>query len=215
MKYLATKLASALACASLAFGLTACGAMDGANKTTTTSTNDTQQEEPTSTDTDGIDNTVDEDNNAQTTTTNGVTTTDRQTIELGNTSYMLTVPAGFDEVEMSEDDVNDGQVGSYASDDTVLTFDVYQLQKSASNQTLDDYVEAEAADDDATATIAKQQINDVTVASYQSTQELEDKEYEVLTYVFEGDDEFVRIDFWLGGNVTEAEAEDIMSTLAR
>ena len=70
-----------------------------------------------------------------------------------------------------------------------------------------------SAEYDGTEIVTDAEINGITVASYRSVEESEGASYNVITYAFEDNGEYVEVAFWLDGLTAEAEAEAIISTL--
>lgn len=139
-----------------------------------------------------------------------------QTMELrlGTSPFVMTVPASFTEGEMTEEDIADDQVAYYWSEDTLVDFDVYQFSKEGYPDTLADFVTQEAAEYNASEIVTDATINDIPVGYYRSVEESEGVSYNVITYAFEGDGEYVEVAFWLDGDNAEEIAAGIINTLS-
>ena len=138
-----------------------------------------------------------------------------RTISLGSSAFSLTIPADFTEGEMTDEEIADDQIAYYRSEATLMDFDVYQFSKEGYPDTLAEFVAAEAADYDGTDIVTDAEINGITVASYRSVEESEGVSYNVITYAFEDNGEYVEVAFWLDGLTAEAEADAIISTLSK
>lgn len=138
-----------------------------------------------------------------------------RTISLGTSAFSLTIPADFTEGELSAGDIADDQIAYYHSEATPMDFDVYQFSKEGYPDTLAEFVAAEAADYDGTDIITDADINGITVASYRSVEASDGVPYNVITYAFEDNGEYLEVAFWLDGLTAEAEADAIISTLSK
>ena len=136
-----------------------------------------------------------------------------RTISLGSSAFSLTVPADFTEGKMTAGDIVDDQVAYYRSEATLMDFDVYQFPKDGYPDTLAEFITEEAAEYNGTDIVTDGEINGITVASYRSVEESEGVLYNVITYAFEDNGQYVEVAFWLDGLTAEAEAEAIISTL--
>jgi hypothetical protein len=58
------------------------------------------------------------------------------------------------------------------------------------------------------------EINGVPAAWYRTVETYQDAEFNTLTYILDGGDEFVEVCFWLDGENADAEAKAIINTLA-
>ena len=135
-------------------------------------------------------------------------------LRLGDSEYVVTVPASFQAGGMSEDDIADGQVGYYYSSETPLDFDVYQFDKAPEGITLAEYAEEEAAQyQGVTDLVTDAGINGVVLAWYHAIENYEGEDYETVTFIMESGDQFVEMVFWLDGEQALAEMETIVETL--
>ncbi|MBQ9521424.1 MAG: hypothetical protein IJR72_02510 [Oscillospiraceae bacterium] len=140
-----------------------------------------------------------------------------QTMELrlGTSPFVITVPDSFKEGELTEEDIADDEVAYYLSDDMLLDFDVYQFSKEGYPDTLADFVTQEAGEYNATEIVTDATVNDIPVGYYRSVEESDGVSYNVITYAFEGEGEYVEIAFWLDGDNAEEIAADIINTLRK
>lgn len=132
-------------------------------------------------------------------------------LALGESGYAITIPASYTAGEMTEEDMADDQIGYYKSEQYGLDFDVYEFDK-AEDPVLADYIAKEAVKYNTTA--QTREINGVTVAYYEATEENDGKEYATLTFVFEAGNEYVEIVFWMDGEEAPTLAETIIASLA-
>lgn len=136
-------------------------------------------------------------------------------VRLGTSPFVITVPDSFQEGELREEDIADDAVAHYRSDDTALDFDVYQFSKEGYPDTLADFITQEAAEYNATEIVTDAVINDIPVACYRSVEENDGALYDVITYAFEGEGEYVEVAFWLDGDGAEEIAAGIINTLGK
>jgi len=146
----------------------------------------------------------------------GAATVATRTLRLGSSPFTLTVPTGFVEGEMTQEDIEDDQVAYWYSNDTLLDFDVYQFSKDGYPDALAVYVEDEISGyNEVTDLVTDGEVNGIPVARYRTVEEYQDVAFNTLTYILDGGDEYVEVVFWLDGDTAEAEAEDIIRTLKR
>ena len=135
-------------------------------------------------------------------------------LRLGDSGYVVTIPASFQAGGMTEDDIEDDQVGYYYSGETPLDFDVYQFDKEPEDITLAAYAEEEAAEyQGVTDVITDAEINGIELAWYHAIEDYEGESYETVTFIMEYGDQFVELVFWLDGDQALAEMETIVETL--
>ena len=137
-----------------------------------------------------------------------------KTIPLGDTSFTLLVPGDYMEGEISDEDIADDQVAYWYSDESLLDFDVYVFSKEGEADTLAAYTEQEAATYPAVSELVTDaEINLVPVAWYQAVDECDEGEYDTITYVIDGGDQYLEVVFWLDGPTAKAEADFIIHNL--
>lgn len=136
-------------------------------------------------------------------------------LQLGTTPFFMDVPAGFVPGEMTEEDIEDDQVGYYHSEDTLLDFDVYQFSKDGYPNEMTEYVAWEAESyEGVSEMVTDGEINGVPVCWYRTVEQYEDVDYNTITYLMEHSDEYVEVVFWLDGDTADAEAAAIINTLS-
>ena len=138
-----------------------------------------------------------------------------QTIQLGTSAFSFTAPAHFTQGEVTEKYSSDDCVAYYRSDETLLDFDIYQFSKEGYADTLAEFVTEEAADYNASEVVTDAEINGIAVGYYRSVEEEGGEEYDVITYAFEDNGEYVEVAFWLDGDDAQAQADAIISTLSK
>ena len=100
---------------------------------------------------------------------------------LGTSSYSVMIDDGFVEGDMTEEDIADGQVGYYRSDDTTLDFDVYQFSKEGLAEELSHYTLEEANEyDNVSVVYPCDEINGIPVGWYRTVETYEDDEYDSI-----------------------------------
>ena len=139
-----------------------------------------------------------------------------RTLRLGSSPFTLTVPAGFVEGEMTQEDIEDDQVAYWYSNDTLLDFDVYQFGKDGYPDALAVYVEDETSGyNEVTDLVKDGEVNGIPAAWYRTVEEYQDVAFNTLTYILDGGNEYVEVVFWLDGDNADAEADAIIHTLSR
>jgi hypothetical protein len=152
---------------------------------------------------------------AEPTNTDAEAQVETRVLQLGTSAFSITIPAHFVEGEITEEDKADDQVAYYYSDATLIDFDVYQFSKEGYADTLAAFVAEEAADNDASEVVTDAEINGIPVGYYRSVGESDGVEYDVITYAFEDNGEYLEIDFWLDGDTAQAEVDAIIQTLTK
>ena len=139
-----------------------------------------------------------------------------RTLRLGSSPFTLTVPAGFVEGEMTQEDIEDDQVAYWYSNDTLLDFDVYQFSKDGYPDALAVFVEDEISGyNEVTDLVKDGEVNGIPAARYRTVEEYQDVAFNTLTYILDGGNEYVEVVFWLDGETADAEADAIIRTLKR
>ena len=138
-----------------------------------------------------------------------------KTIRLGTSAFVLTVPAGFTEGEMTQEDIDDDQVAYYYSNETPLDFDVYQFSKDGYPNALAEYAAEEVTGyNEVSQLVTDGEVNGIPAAWYRTVEVYQDTSFNTLTYIMDGGDEYVEIVFWLDGENADAEADAIIRTLS-
>lgn len=136
-----------------------------------------------------------------------------RSLQLGGSSFYVTIPSSFKEDVMSLEEIADDQVGRYNSDESKLSFDVYQFSKEGYPDALVDFITQEAEEYDASEVVTDAYINGVAVGCYRAVEERDEAPYDTITYAFENGKEYVEIVFWLDGEQSASEAADIINSL--
>ena len=135
-------------------------------------------------------------------------------IWLGRSRFTLVVPDDYRPGEISDEDIADDQVAYWYSDASLLDFDVYQFSKEGEPESVAEYAEKESsAYPIVTELVTDAEINQTPVAWYRTVEECDEGEYDTITYIIDGGDEYVEVVFWLDGPTAEAEADYIIHNL--
>ena len=131
-------------------------------------------------------------------------------IALGTTGFNISIPSDYYSGEVTKDDRKDDQIAYYKSDDHLMDFDVYQFGKDG--MTLEEYAKKEAkeykADD-----VKEVTYNGICMMLYYSQEEYDGESYSVANYIFENDDDFAELSFWLDGDDAEELVEQILFSI--
>ena len=142
--------------------------------------------------------------------------TELKQIQLGTSDFTLTVPADFEQGELTEEDIAYDQVAYWYSEASALDFDVYQFSKDGLPEALADYVVQEASEYEGVSDLtADGEISGIPAAWYRAVEEYEEGEYDTIIFIFDGGDEYVEVVFWLDGLTAGAEADSIIRSIAR
>ena len=134
-------------------------------------------------------------------------------LHLGTLPFCMSVPEGYRLGDESEQvAVSKGQAWYYYSENSPLDFDVYQWKKEGN--TLEKYAIEEARAYEAERLDYKT-VNSVFLAYYYSYEEYEGVMYPVANYLFEDGNYFMKISFWLDGEIAARQADRVLSTLRR
>ena len=137
-------------------------------------------------------------------------------IRLGSSPYFLRVLDSYKLGEMTEDDIADHQVAYFASEESLVDFDVYQFPKKDAAQELSQYVLEEAAMYDKASEIDTNfVINGIPTAWYRTPDTYADQEYDTLTCILDNDTEYVEIVFWMDGQNAQQEVNAIIKSLSK
>ena len=138
---------------------------------------------------------------------------DTRVLQLGSSVYTIEIPDSFEEGEKTDKDVRDDMVAYLHSPDTLLDFDVYQFSKEGYPEALADFTEQEAGEYNASEIVTDGNINGIDAAWYRATENYDGQDYETVTYILDGGDEYVEIVFWMDGDSAQEEADQIMNSL--
>lgn len=121
-------------------------------------------------------------------------------IHIGDSDYYVSVPAGYELGEMTEEDIADGQIAYYYRGEDEIDFDIYQFPKADEDAgDLLDYVKKEAAVYGVTEGVGEvyRQIgDDLIIYEYQTEEEYEGNLYTTYTYVWENEADYFEIVVW-------------------
>lgn len=131
-------------------------------------------------------------------------------IRLGSTSARLTIPADYRLGEITEEEKRNKQIAYYYSESTLLDFDIYQLDMKG--DTLESYALKDASDSNAES-VEYMEINGNWVAYYRAQKEYDGIKYMVVNYIFVDRTNFVKLTFWLDGEVAVKQTARIIRTL--
>lgn len=135
-------------------------------------------------------------------------------VQLGSSPYWVFCSASFHEGGMTSEDVAEGQVAYWQSEETLLDFDVYQFSKAGLPERLADYVAEEASGYDGISEIVPEAtVNDIPMGWYRTVEEYDGQSYNTLTCILDAGTEYVEIVFWLDGLTAGAEADAILKSL--
>lgn len=130
-------------------------------------------------------------------------------INLGYSGLCVYAPLGY---LAAEDEIDEYQVGYYCRGASELDFDVYEWVKDE-GATVVSEAEAEAAEYEGGAEVKTGSVNGVDYAWYETTEEADGESYSTRTYIFDADNEFAEIVFWMDGRNAEFIAENIVASL--
>lgn len=131
-------------------------------------------------------------------------------IALGTSHISMSVPADYEEGEMSTEDTDESQVAYYHAASSLVDFDVYHWAL-ADGETLEAAAEAEA--EEYGAELAQAEYNGIAMYFYNALEESEGEEYTTASYLMEDNGYVVELVFWLDGETAEAEVEAMLATL--
>ena len=138
------------------------------------------------------------------------TSRNTKTFHLATSFYTLEIPQSYMNGELSEEDIEDSMAAHMYSPESELAFDVYQFDKIGLPDTL-----AKLPGELFNATDIKTDlnINGIHVACGKSVEPYEGEDCDTITYFMDNGDSYVEVVFWLGDEASEAQAEEIISTL--
>ena len=144
----------------------------------------------------------------------GVTAQGAKMVRLGSSPYALRIANKLSPLPISNEDWADDMVASYCDNDKLLNFSVYQFSKEGYPDTLKEFVEQEAAEYEATEIVTDSAVNGIPVGYYRAIDNYNGVFRDGVTYAFESKDEYIEVDFWFIGYQSEAQAKEIINTLA-
>lgn len=121
-------------------------------------------------------------------------------LKIGTSSYAIQIDVDYVMGEMTTEDLEDNQIGYYASEENPVDFDIYQFPKSGEEAaSLYEYVVYEAGTygvegitEDSAATYG-----DLVVYSYEAEEEFEGTMYTTENYLFEEGEDYFELVFWM------------------
>ena len=131
-------------------------------------------------------------------------------LRLGALPFCMSVPIDYRLEE--EETVDNRHLWYYYNENSPLDFDVYQWEKDG--DTLEKYAIEEARAYEAERVDYKT-VNDIFLSYYYSYEEYDGEMYSVINYLFEDGNDFMKISFWLDGEIAVRQADRIASTLRR
>lgn len=142
------------------------------------------------------------------------TSVDTKTFQLGTSSYTLEIPESYVEGERSEEDVRNYMVAYMSSPESEMDFDVYQYGKEGLPEDLAELAVKEAELYETTDIKTDVDVNGINAARCEAVEPFEGKDYDTITYFLDDGDTYVEVVFWMGDDTSEAQAEEIFSTLS-
>ena len=134
-------------------------------------------------------------------------------LRLGSSLYSVQIAREFSTLPISNEDWEDDMVACYHNETTLLDFAVYQFSKEGYPETLEEFVEEEAEEYEASEVVTGESVNGIPVGYYRSMDEYGGVFRDGLTYAFENGDEYIEIDFWFIGYHAENEMQEIIDSL--
>ena len=131
-------------------------------------------------------------------------------IALGTTGFNISIPSDYYSGELTREDRKDDQIAYYKSDEHLMDFDVYQFDKDG--MSLEEYAIEEAAEYKADG-VEEVTYNGISMMQYYSQEQYDGESYHVANYIFENDDDFVELTFWLDGDDAEELVEKILFSI--
>ena len=146
----------------------------------------------------------------------GVQAGGEKVLQLGNTEFTLTVDGSYEEGGLTEEDLEENQVGYFYSEKSLLDFDVYQFSKAGVPEELTEFVAEEAAAYDGVWEIVRDaEINGIPITWYRTLETYNGQSYDTITYLLDAGDDYVEIVFWIDGDEARVKADAIIHTLSR
>ena len=135
---------------------------------------------------------------------------EEKSTQLGTSDFSLVLPQGY---ALTEDELDEDQVGYFYKDENSIDFDVYQWEKG-DLYTLESEANYFAGEYGAVAEAVT--INGIQGMKYVSAEAYDGYTYTVVNYMFEDDTYIVEISFWTIDTEEEYKAVDeIINTLKK
>ena len=132
-------------------------------------------------------------------------------LTLADSAYSLTVPYGFTQGEVTEEERAEGVVDYFKSDRSLLDFDIFRIEKEDPSMELAAFTAEQAAVYGVPTTDTA--INRIPISYFRAMEEYEGVNYKILVFALDADDSFVVIRFWLDGDTAADAAMGIIKTL--
>ena len=140
----------------------------------------------------------------------GITACTKTYTKIGSSEFSIAIPKGY---VLSENELDEDQIGYYYKDDDSIDFDVYQWEKEGV-YTLEEEAEYFAAEYGTEP--EKITINGIQGMKYVSSEEFDGYEYTVVNYMFEDDNYIIELSFWTIDTAEEYKAvDDIINTIKK
>lgn len=133
-------------------------------------------------------------------------------LQLGSSGFCMTVPVSYTNGEVSVADLEDDQVGYYYTPDSAMDFDIYQLEKNEEFDTLELFV-TDRADTFDGKKMTFRTVNGVPVGYYWSEELYQGIKYSIVSCFIEDVDSYIKLVFWLDGEVAIKQTARIIQTL--
>lgn len=132
-------------------------------------------------------------------------------INLGNTDYTITIPEGYYEATVTEEEKDKGMVAYYRSDEHSLNFDIYQFGDQS--QSIYEYI-IQLQNHGGIPEYTKMIVNGLEMIRYVTSEEYDGATCDVTNYVLAQDDQFIKVSFRMDGDDSKDTMELIMSSLS-
>jgi len=137
-------------------------------------------------------------------------------LRLGSSAFTMAVPASYVEGELTQEDIDDDQVGYYYSNESLMDFDIYQFSKDGYPNDLATFVQEECSGfNEVSELVTSGEVNGIPAGWYRTVEEYQDTRFNTLTYILDDGEEYVEVCFWLDGENADAEVDAIIRTLSR
>ena len=138
---------------------------------------------------------------------------ERMQLQLGSSSYAISVPHSYRNGDVTIEEVQANQVAYFFSPNSKMDFDIYQFPRPHPELSFEEYMDKTAADFNG-GSVRVRKINGIEVGTYKSREVYGGIEYDVMAALMEEGSECIEIVFWLDGENAEQEATAILKTLS-
>ena len=129
-------------------------------------------------------------------------------INLGESGLCVYAPLGF---RVGEDTMDEAQISYYCRGENEVDFDVYEWVKDEGATVASEAMEEAALYGG--SSVGMDSVNGVDYAWYTAVEEADGEKYTTKTYIFDADNEFAEIVFWMDGRNAEFISENIVASL--